>query len=46
MNMVQILSAHICKWKNDTAETIPGTEGGNKGERGKGEFKYDVFDTL
>jgi hypothetical protein len=26
-------------------ETIPGM-GGNKGEWGRGEFKYDIFDTF
>jgi hypothetical protein len=27
MNIVQILCKHVCKWKNDTFETIPGMGG-------------------
>jgi hypothetical protein len=27
-------------------ETIPGMQGGDKGERWRGEFKHDMFDIL
>jgi hypothetical protein len=33
---MQILCAHVCKWKDDTVETIPGMEAGNKGEWWRG----------
>jgi hypothetical protein len=26
--MLQILCTHVCKWKNETTETIPGMGGG------------------
>jgi hypothetical protein len=33
VNIVQILCTHVCKWKNDTVESIPEIgEGGDKGE--------------
>jgi hypothetical protein len=36
VNMVQILCAHVCKWKKmRPVDTIPGMEGG--------EFKYDML---
>jgi hypothetical protein len=28
MNMVQIMYTHICKYKNDTIETVTGIRGG------------------
>jgi hypothetical protein len=37
--------SHVCKWKNNTVETIPGRgKGGMKKNGGKGEFQYDMFD--
>jgi hypothetical protein len=33
VNMVQILCTHVCKWKNETVESIPGIEGGE--DKGK-----------
>jgi hypothetical protein len=45
--MVQIMHTHVCKYKNDTCETVPGIRGrGMKENTGGGEFKYDIFDTL
>jgi hypothetical protein len=45
VNRVQILCAHVCKWKNDTCWNYSRNGGGIK-ENGKGgEFKYDI-DTL
>jgi hypothetical protein len=28
VNMIPILCTHVCKWKNETCENIPGMEGG------------------
>jgi hypothetical protein len=33
VNIVQILCAYVCKCINDTIETIPGMEEGDKGEK-------------
>jgi hypothetical protein len=30
VNLVQILCTHVCKWKNRSAETIPGMERGEE----------------
>jgi hypothetical protein len=47
MSMVQILCAHVCKWKMIPVETIPGMGGRRiKENGGEGEFNYDIFDTL
>jgi hypothetical protein len=47
MNIVQTLYAHVCKWKNDTLETIPGMRRKEKKENSEeDEFKYDIFDIL
>jgi hypothetical protein len=47
VNVVQILCTHVCKWKNDTTETISGMGGVKVKENGVGgEFKYDIFDLL
>jgi hypothetical protein len=47
VNMGQILCTHVCKWKNDTVETIPGMGRWRiKENGGGGEFNYDIFDIL
>jgi hypothetical protein len=33
VNMVQILCIHVCKWENETVETIPGM--GGEGDEAK-----------
>jgi hypothetical protein len=38
VNIVQIECTHVCKWKNDTVETVPGM-GRIKENGGRGEFK-------
>jgi hypothetical protein len=44
VNIVQILCAHVCKWKIMAVETTPGMErGGIKANDGGGEFKYDIL---
>jgi hypothetical protein len=44
---VKILCTHVCKWKNDTFETIPGMgEGRIKENDGGGRLKYDISDIL
>jgi hypothetical protein len=44
MNMVQTMYTHA---KMLPVATVPGIRGGGMGERsGRGEFKYDIFDTL
>jgi hypothetical protein len=46
VNMVQILCTHVCKWKNQTCETISGMGRWIK-ENGVGyEFKYGIFGIL
>jgi hypothetical protein len=37
---------HACKCKNDTVETVTGIGEGSGGKKWRGEFKYDVRDTL
>jgi hypothetical protein len=49
MNTVQIMYTHFAfvNAKMIHVETVPGTKGvGIKESCGRGEFKYDVFDTL
>jgi hypothetical protein len=47
VNMVQILHTHSVNGKMRSVETIPGMWGeGDKGGWWKGEFNYDIFDTL
>jgi hypothetical protein len=37
VNIMQILCTHVCEWKNDTCETVPGMgEEGDKGEWWRG----------
>jgi hypothetical protein len=47
MNMVQILCTCVCKCKNDACQ-ICSRNGREwvKGSSGRGEFKYNIFDTL
>jgi hypothetical protein len=42
-NMVQILCTHVCKWKNGICSR--NRRRGDK-EQWRGEFKYDIFDTI
>jgi hypothetical protein len=48
VNIVQILCAHECKWKNDICCNCSSNRrrGEIKENGGGGEFKYDVFDIL
>jgi hypothetical protein len=49
MNTVQIMYTHFAfvNAKMIHVETVPGTKGvGIKESCGRGEFKYDIFDTL
>jgi hypothetical protein len=47
MNMVQTMYVHVCKCKKDTCFNCSRNQGrGNRVDKWKGEFKYDVFDTL
>jgi hypothetical protein len=43
--MIQIIYIHVCKCKD--VETVPAIRGGGmKESSGRGEFKYDIFETL
>jgi hypothetical protein len=33
----------VCKWKNETVESIPGMGRGIKENDGGGEFNYDIL---
>jgi hypothetical protein len=45
VNIVQILCAHVSKWKNDTCWSYC-KNGGANGSGRRGESNYDIFDTL
>jgi hypothetical protein len=42
--MLEMLCTHVCKWKNETVETISGmgVKGINENDGGS-EFNYDIF---
>jgi hypothetical protein len=47
MNMVQIMYTHVCKnAKMIPTETVPGIRGGGDEREWRGEFKYDIPNTL
>jgi hypothetical protein len=46
MNTTQIMCTHVCKCKNDNCWNGSGIVEENEGEWWRGEFKWDIFDTL
>jgi hypothetical protein len=47
MNILQIPSTHVCKWKKKTLNySRNGGKEGTKENDGEGELKYDIFSIL